>query len=126
MTQQSHFCIILGTGLVIDGEKDPHGLSQYQLNSRASFANHSDTANCFLCCIEQVNRVFLVTSVSVKCGEPLTLNYGRHCFAQIHNEGNREADDQSSCHELQEIMRQIQDIPHDERKRKRPDYFSPS
>jgi hypothetical protein len=82
--KQSHMTNIAGTGMVIDGIKDPSILASFKENGYASFVNHAKDNNCILCVVEGLNRVFLVTSRDVAAGEALTINYGADCFASIH------------------------------------------
>jgi len=81
---QSHLNTLLGSGLVIDGLRDPAELPTFEIESNASFANHSENPNCFLVCVEVVNKSFLVTSKLVLKGEDLTVSYGKRCFDAIH------------------------------------------
>ena len=83
---QSHLCSVTGSGLVIDGVKDPAKLAfcDSLFHSFASFANHSKTPNCYLCVIETINRVFLITIRDIQEREQLTINYGNMCFAKTH------------------------------------------
>lgn len=83
---QTHLCTITGTGLVVNGIRDPAELPFLPINSFASFVNHSDNPNCYLCVIETINRIFLVTRQALTEGEELTVDYGRNCFEMYHNE----------------------------------------
>lgn len=82
--KQTHLCTITGTGLVLDGIKDPAQLPFLTYPSFASFANHSADPNCYLCVIETINRVFLVTRKPITRGEELTVDYGKACFEMMH------------------------------------------
>ena len=82
--KQTHLCTITGTGLVIDGIKDPAQLPFLPHPSFASFANHSANPNCYLCVIETINQVFLVTRKPITRGEELTVDYGKTCFEMMH------------------------------------------
>ena len=82
---QSHLNTLLGSGLVIDGLRDPRELYLFDIESNASFANHNENPNCFLVCVEVLNRSFLVTFKPVKKDEALTISYGKRCFEAIHS-----------------------------------------
>ena len=82
--RQTHLCTITGTGQVIDGIKHPEQLPFLRHPSFASFANHSSDPNCYLCVIETINRVFLVTRKPISRGEELTVDYGKTCFEMMH------------------------------------------
>ena len=84
--EQTHLKTIAGTGLVIDGIRDPVHLPfiDSRFASFASFANHSESPNCFLCVIETLNRVFLITARDVTKSEELTISYGKLCFSVVH------------------------------------------